>query len=144
MALSDSEPCSVCGRYKNRRVAIDAIIIRDDKILLIKRAVEPFKGFWALPGGGVDFDETAEDAVRKEVWEEVGLKVTSTNFLNIYTAPERDPNQVIALAYFVETEGEPKAGSDAQECEFFSLNHFPEPMALDHKKIIQNYLEKIS
>jgi len=144
MALSNSEPCSVCGRYKNRRVAIDAIIIRDNKILLIKRAFEPFKGFWALPGGGVDFDETAEDAVRKEVWEEVGLKVTSIKFLNIYTDPDRDPNQVTALAYFAETEGEPKAGSDAKECEFFPLNHFPEPVALDHKKIIQEYLDKRS
>lgn len=140
MELSNNEPCATCGRYKNRRIAVDAIIVQDNNILLIKRAVDPFKDFWALPGGGIDFDQTAVEALCLEVKEEVGLTVISSEFLNIYTDPARDPKQVIALAYIVKTEGKPKAGSDAQECKFFPINTLPQPLAFDHAQIIKDYI----
>lgn len=141
MDLSDNIPCPHCGRYKNRRVAVDAIILKDDHILLVKRAVEPFKNTWALPGGGIEFNETADEALRKEVDEEVGLQVVTSNFFNIYTKPERDPKQVIALVYIVEAEGEPVAGSDASMIKFFPLKDLPEIMGFDHRQIIQDYID---
>ncbi len=104
--------------------------------------VEPFKDMWALPGGGIDFGETAEDAVKKEVEEEVGLKVTSSKFLQVYTDPARDPKEVITLSYVVQVEGEPKAGSDAASYQFFSIKTLPEIMAFDHKQIIEDYLKQ--
>lgn len=142
MELSNNLPCPICGRYKNRRVAVDAIIVQENNILLIKRGVDPFKDLWALPGGGIDFDQTAVEALCLEVKEEVGLTVISSEFLNIYTDPARDPKQVIALAYIVKTEGKPKAGSDAQECKFFPINTLPLPLAFDHAQIIQDYIDK--
>jgi 8-oxo-dGTP diphosphatase len=138
--LPNNKPCPHCGRYNNRRVAVDALIFQNNKILLIKRAVEPFKGFWALPGGGIDFDETAEEALQKEVIEETGLKLLSAKFLHIYTDPKRDPKQVITLSYYVEAEGQPKAGDDAKEYRWFDLQKLPE-LAFDHKKIIEDYLK---
>lgn len=134
--ILNNQPCPHCGRYKNRRIAIDAVIVKNGDILLIKRAVEPFKDMWALPGGGIEFDETAEDAVKKEVEEEVGLQIKSTKFLQIYTDPKRDPKQIITLSYLVEVDGEPKAGSDVSSYKFFPLNELPEVMAFDHKQII--------
>lgn len=142
MDLKNNEPCPHCGRYKNRRVAIDALIVKNNTILLIKRGVEPFKNMWALPGGGIEFDQTAEDAIKKEIEEEVSLQVKSTRFLQIYADPKRDPKQVITLSYLVETQGEPKAGSDASAYRFFPLNDLPSEMAFDHKRIIQEYLKK--
>lgn len=140
MDLRNDQPCSVCGRYNNRRVAVDALIIRNDEILLINRKVDPFKDMWAIPGGGIEFDQTAEDAIKKEVEEEVGLRVVSSKFLQIYTDPKRDPKQVMTLSYLVLTEGEPKAGSDASYYQFFSLNNLPDIMAFDHKQIILDYI----
>ncbi|MBI2028997.1 NUDIX hydrolase [Candidatus Gottesmanbacteria bacterium] len=58
--LSNDQHCPVCGRYANRGVSIDAIVIRDHKVLLIQRGVEPNKGFWGTPGGYVGWDESAE------------------------------------------------------------------------------------
>lgn len=138
--LPNNQPCPHCGRYNNRRIAVDAVIIQDNKILLIKRLVEPFKDYWALPGGGIDFDETAEEALQHEVIEETGLKILSSRFLNIYTDPKRDPKQVITLSYYVETEGEPHAGDDAKEYKWFDVHDLPE-LGFDHKKIIEDYLK---
>jgi len=137
-SLPNNQPCPHCGRYKNRRIAIDALIIQNNKILLIKRRVEPFKDFWALPGGGIDFDETAEEALQKEVIEETGLRMVSSKFIQIYTDPNRDPKQVITLSYYVEAEGEPKAGDDATEYKWFDIHELPE-LGFDHKKIIEDY-----
>lgn len=141
--LPPYQKCPYCGRYKNRRLAIDAIIVKYNKILLIKRGTKPFKGFWALPGGGVEWDQTLEDAIHKEVLEETGLTAKSIKFLNIYSDPKRDPFQVITLAYIVEAEGEPKASTDATAYQWFSLGSLPKPLGFDHEKIIADYLKTL-
>ncbi|MDO8673419.1 MAG: NUDIX hydrolase [Dehalococcoidia bacterium] len=141
MDLRNNEPCPVCGRYRNRRIAVDAIILKGESILLIKRRGNPFRGMWALPGGGIEFDETAEEALKKEVEEEVGLSIKTARFLRVYTDPRRDPNQVITLSYLVIAEGKPEAGSDAASYQFFPLDALPEAMAFDHRQIIQDYLD---
>lgn len=144
MTLSNNEPCPHCGRFANRGVTIDAIIINDDKVLLIKRGVEPFKGYWGLPGGYVGWDETIADAVKREVKEELDASVVSVKELGIYSDPSRHPRQCVDVPHYVEIEGEPKAGDDAQEFKYFSLNELPEEMAFDHKQLIHDYLAKKS
>lgn len=136
MDLKSNEQCKVCGRFANRGVSVDAALIRDGKILLIKRGAEPFKGFWALPGGYVEWDESVEDAVKREVKEEVGAAVTSLKLIGVYSVPERHPKQVINIAFLVDVEGEVKAGDDATECSWFDLADLPADLAFDHQKII--------
>src|SRR4051812_33419308 len=118
---------------ENRALTIDAIIVRNTNILLIKRKADPFKGYWALPGGHIDWDEEVADTVKKEVLEETGLHMTSLKLQNVYSNPKRDPKQKITLAYIVETEGEPMAGSDAEKLQWFDVKDLPEEIAFDHK-----------
>lgn len=134
--------CLACGLYKTRGVTIDALIIRNTRILLIKRKLDPYKNLWALPGGHLDFDETIEDAVRREVKEETGLVTTTLKLLGVFSQPQRHPGQFIAVAFVVETTGEPIAGDDAGECNFFPLTALPKPLAFDHTEMIKKYLEK--
>jgi len=134
--------CPCCGRYPTRSVTIDALIVQNKKILLIKRGVTPYKDRWALPGGHVDFDETVEEAVRREVREETNLTVTSAKLLGVYSSPKRHPKQAVAVSYIVDAKGDAKAGDDAENLDFFPLDDLPENLAFDHKEIIGDYLAK--
>lgn len=124
-------------------IAVDGILIKDGKILLIKRKNEPFKGRWALPGGFVEYGEKVEDAVIREFGEEVGIRAKIKKLVGVYSDPNRDPRgHVISIVFLLEGEGEPKAGDDAEDAKFFDLNNLP-PLAFDHEKIIKDALKKI-
>lgn len=138
--LAKNDPCPHCGRYENRGVTIDAVIIKNNKVLLIKRGAEPDKGLWGVPGGYVGWDETTEDTVKREVKEETNLDVKSLKLIGVSSSPKRHPKQVINVVYLVIDDGEAKHGDDAQDLQWFDLNNLPAKMALDHK---QNVLDAL-
>lgn len=91
-----SKKCRACGftYYMNPSAATVAVILRDSptqadsrEILVVRRAKEPAKGTFDLPGGFSDFDETSEEGVIREVMEETGLQVVDTQFL--FSLPNR-------------------------------------------------------
>lgn len=121
-----------------RPFACDMILIENGKILLIRRGREPFKGEWALPGGRIEDNETAEQCLKREMKEETGLEVEPVRLVGIYSDPQRDPRGIIAAAYLVKrTGGVLKAGDDAGEAQWFDLGGTP-PLATDHGKIIKD------
>ena len=123
-----------------RPFACDMVLMEDGKILLIKRAAEPFKGQWATPGGRIEDGESAEDCLKREMKEETGLEVEPIKLTGIYSDPDRDPRGVIAAAYLVKrVGGELKAGDDAGETAWFPIESLPK-LAADHAKIIEDAL----
>ncbi|HID43476.1 MAG TPA: NUDIX hydrolase [Archaeoglobaceae archaeon] len=119
-------------------LTVDAIIPYKGKILLIKRKNEPFKDFYALPGGIVEYGEKVEDALLREVEEEVNLRGKIYKLVGIYSDPARDPRgHFVSTCFIVIPEGEPEAGSDAKDIGLFSLDSLPE-LAFDHKKMIKD------
>jgi len=64
--------------------AVAAVIVEDDRILLIKRGKEPSKGKWSVPGGSVEPGETLEEAVEREVYEETGLEIEIGDVAGVY------------------------------------------------------------
>jgi len=126
---------------KSPKLTVDGIIIKDGKILLVKRKNDPFKGKWALPGGFVEYGEKTEDAVAREVLEETGLKTTVDKTIGVYSDPNRDPRgHTITVVYRLDIRGgELKSGDDASDAKFFDMNQLPE-LSFDHDKIIENVL----
>ncbi len=135
-----NEACLHCGRYANRGISIDAVIIKNEKVLLIQRAAKPNKGYWGTPGGYVDWDESAEKTVAREVKEETNLNVADTKLVGVYSSPTRHPKQVINLLYVVKVDNlsKLKVGDDALSAKWFPLHKLPAKMALDHKQNIKD------
>jgi 8-oxo-dGTP diphosphatase len=114
------------------------VLIEGNRILLVKRGRDPFKGEWAVPGGRIEDNETAEECAKREMKEETGLIIDLIKLTGVYSDPMRDPRKVIAVAYLVKrVGGEPKAGDDASEVKWFDLNNLPK-LCADHSKIVKD------
>jgi len=123
-------------------LAADAIIELADlpgrPIVLIERANPPYG--WAIPGGFVDVGEIVEHAAVREAREEVGLDVNVTALLGIYSDPARDTRgHTVTAVYVAEASGTPVAADDAKNCQIFSLDALPEPLAFDHAQVLADY-----
>ncbi|OPC17698.1 NUDIX hydrolase [Elizabethkingia meningoseptica] len=133
------------------KVAVDAVVFgyfdkEDLQILLIKRKIEPFKGSWALPGGLVLDDEDLDDAVKRELYEEAGIKPDFLEQLYSFGNVGRDPrNRVVSVAYLGLVNPsyfELFADSDAEDAQWFSIHKLPQ-LAFDHQKIIDTALKRL-
>ena len=117
--------CSECSRivYYDPKVAATAVIIRDDKVLLVKRGNEPGYGLWSLPGGYVDRGEIVESAAAREVLEETGLKVDITRLLGVFS---ESGHPVIVVAFQgQEISGHLQTSDETLDIDFFSVDELP-------------------
>ena len=116
------------------------------KVLLIQRALEPFKGKWALPGGFVHVDETIDDAARRELAEEAGLKEVFLEQLYTFGALGRDPRErVVSVAHYALvklSDHQAKAATDAANAEWFPISNAPK-LAFDHAEILALALARL-
>jgi len=125
--------------YKSPKLTTDGVIVKDSKILLIKRKYEPFKGKWALPGGFVDYGEKVEDAVLREIKEETGLVTKIKEIIGIYSDPNRDPRgHSVSIVFLLDIiTGKLRAEDDASGVKFFNFNKLPD-LSFDHSIIIKD------
>lgn len=131
--------------YPRPALTVDCVIFGLDesnklKILLIQRALEPFKGDWALPGGFVDMEEDLEAAALRELEEETGVRNVFIEQLYTFGQPERDPRgRVVSVAYYALVnlgEHPVQASSDADYVDWFELDQLPQ-LAFDHDRIVE-------
>jgi len=126
------------------KVTVDGILhpVSDPKkILVITRKWEPFQGHYALPGGFVDEDEAVEDALVREMKEEVQLDVTIEAILGVFSEKGRDPRgHVVTVVFICSFEGEFAAADDAASVKLVPISDLLEAeVAFDHQKIISHY-----
>lgn len=120
-------------------LTVDAVIPYQNGIVLIRRVNDPFAGFYALPGGIVEYGERVEDAVLREVKEETGIEGKIFKLVGVYSEPDRDPRgHYVSICFVVLPEGgELKAGDDAGDVDVFPLNRLPR-LAFDHERMIRD------
>jgi 8-oxo-dGTP diphosphatase len=109
------------------------------RVLLVRRGHPPFKGKHALPGGFVEIGETVEEACRRELMEETGVKAGRLRLLGVYSDPKRDPRGHTCSVVFLTriARATPKAGDDAAAAEWIE-DWTKLDLAFDHAKILRD------
>jgi 8-oxo-dGTP diphosphatase len=148
------------SKYPAFAVTVDTVFttVRNGQlcVLLVQRGREPFEGSWALPGGFVEPNENADQAVARELLEETGVDVTANTVyleqLKTYSAPKRDPRmRVVSVAYVVlhPYAGEVLGGDDASDARFWAIEDLNLDgkggldLAFDHAEIITDGIERV-
>lgn len=132
-----------CYEYPRPAVTADIVLfgMKNNElfVLLIERGNEPFKGYWAFPGGFIDEDETIETCAHRELKEETGLEGVTLEQFYTFSEPGRDPRgrtiSVGFMGYVTIDDYQPVAGDDAASSKWFPVNALPN-LAFDHDKVM--------
>ena len=137
---------------QNIDVAVDAVVFGYNKrkgisVMLMKRKYAPFQSSWAIPGGFVKDDETLEQAVSRELFEETGVRINYLEQLYTFGAPKRDPRKrIISVAFFglVQTSdfNDFRATTDAEDAMWFNIKELPS-LAFDHEEILNAAINRL-
>lgn len=129
-------------------VTVDVVLFKKylniSQILLIKRKNEPFRDYWALPGGFVDENEDLEIAAKRELGEETSIDLSKLVQIKAYGKPFRDPrSHMVTVAFLGEVEEEVigEAADDAKELAWFAIDELPD-LAFDHHDIVMDAIER--
>ncbi len=130
--------------YQNPKPTATIICMKKDEILLAKRAFEPAKGEWGLPGGFMEMNETLEEAAERELHEETNLKGKVTNLLSTCSHYGTVFGDILSIGVEMKVDdfSEMKAGDDAEELKFFNINNIPKIVFYCHLKFINEYKSK--
>lgn len=149
--------------YPRPSLTVDPVIFGFDaeepspilRVLLIKRADEPFKGMWAIPGGFVEVSDAGDQgesidlAAKRELFEETGISVAYLEQLYTFGTPGRDPRgRVISVAYMAlvrQQDYKVVAGSDAAEARWFAVEDALDhgKLAFDHRDILKVAVQRL-
>jgi len=140
--------CVDCGFVLFLNPASAALgVVRNQRseVLLVRRAIEPYRGFWSLPAGYQEIDETPEEAVRREVYEEGGIDCEVEGLLDLLFVPD-DPRKPGNVAVFLcrALDGEPRPGDEETEARFFPLAGLPDNIGFDNGERILSQLSDAS
>ena len=134
--------CPKCGwiHFVDPKVAAGVLVTRDDSVLLVRRANEPFRGSWTLPAGFVNGGEDPAKAAERECMEETGLSVHVTRVYEIVSGREHPRGADFVIIYQAEyLGGEMKANDDVDAVEWFNKNNLPPLAFLATQKVLQSF-----
>ncbi|WP_194291584.1 NUDIX hydrolase [Cumulibacter manganitolerans] len=141
MSAAPPTRCAGCGRelYVNASPAVGTVLVRDGSFLAIKRAREPWRGYWDIPGGFCDSGEHPEEAAVREIREETGIDVQIVGLAGIYLDVYPFQGDVISILnlYYAATapeDAEPRlVDAEASEVAWLPISDHP-PLAFEHEE----------
>ena len=139
--------CPSCKaiHYQNPKPTATLICIENKKILLVKRAFNPAKGFWSLPGGFMELNETPEQAAQRELKEETNLNGEVIKLLGHCSHFNSVFGDILLLGFLMKINNweSLKAGDDASEARLFDIDNCPDLAFECHHKIFSMYRDLI-
>ncbi len=137
--------CPSCGfiHYSNPIPAAGGIVVKDGRVLFVKRKYEPKVGDWSLPAGFMEHNETPEECALRELKEETGLTGIVKSLVGVYKAGDDPRTQVILIVYHLEvTGGTETPGDDASEIGYFAEGQFPKLAWLSHPRALRDFFAR--
>jgi 8-oxo-dGTP diphosphatase len=107
---------------------VQGLLVRDGRVLIGRRKIEPRRGYWDLPGGFLEEGEEPIAGLRREFLEETGLEVEPVEWVGAFIDPY-EGNFVLGLTWIVRGDGEPVADDDVEELAWISPDELPVEMA---------------
>ncbi len=139
------------GQLRNfniHRITVDAVLLKDRQVLLMKRSIYPHRGRWVLPGGHVEPGEDPAKAVKRELQEETGIKAEVIRFFNFYFINDRkiEPRgPLYNLVYLLKFKsGKIKNSFESSEIKWWPLDKLPRSLGFHHSKILKDYLKSLN
>lgn len=135
--------CTACGHivFFAPAVAVLALVVQDEQVLLVQRAHDPQKGKWVTPAGFMEWDEDPAAAARREVREETGLDVRIDRLLDVFHTPDDGGMADVVIAYAASiVDGTLQAADDAQAASWFSRENLPELAFLPTRQILARWV----
>jgi len=117
--------CKKCGfiDYKNPKIVAGSLVVKNKKILLCRRAIEPSYGKWTFPSGYLDASETPEEGAIREAKEEVNIRIKLKKLFIIFTVRKKNLIQFVFLADHVNKTYKP--GIETLDAKYFSFDEIP-------------------
>ncbi len=138
--------CSKCEFifYQNSKPCVGGIILKGNEILLTQRGIEPYKGYWDVPGGFLELGEHPEDGVKRELHEELGMRCKIKKLFGMFMdtyGPSGD--WILNIYYIVEPTTKIKgATDDIVDYGFFPFNKLPRKIAFPAARQVLNLLKR--
>lgn len=122
----ERQVCDACGwvAYQNPKVVTGAVVATDGQVLLCRRSIEPRRGFWTLPAGYLELNETVEEGAQREAWEEAQARIVLDGILAVYSIARIGQVQVIFRAGF-DGPVQFAAGEESLDVQLFAWDDIP-------------------
>lgn len=138
--------CPQCGfiHYRNPVPAAGGIITRRGAICLVRRAFAPRQGFWSIPAGFMEYDESPRECAERELAEETGLSARAGDVLGVYSGFDDPRQHAVLVVYWMREseEREPVPGDDAEDVRFFPPGDLPTNIAFRaHRDALRDTLQ---
>src|SRR3989344_8962704 len=143
----DSEKVKKCNRcsftfWNNPKPVVSVLLHKDRRILMIKRAEEPFMSYWVLPGGFIYYGETAQDAIKREVKEETGLDITIRGTIGVYLIDDDPRGMHIDIIFHATPGGKITLSSEDSNWKYFMPDKLPKHIAYKHRYAINDWYKE--
>ncbi|NMC43060.1 MAG: NUDIX hydrolase [candidate division Zixibacteria bacterium] len=144
-ALDERErpQCPSCGfiYYQNPAPAAGAVLVQDDRILLVRRSVPPRQDDWCLPAGFIEWNEHPQQTAVRELKEETGLEISIRGIFDIFFGMDDPRTHAVLILYLADViGGEAAPGDDAAEVRWFDFDHLPPNIAFQaHRDALALY-----
>jgi len=117
--------CADCGfiAYENPKVVVGSVVVLEERILLCRRAIDPRRGYWTLPAGYLELNESTAAGAEREAYEEARARIVIEGLLAVYDIPRISQVQVIYRARLADPEV--AAGPESLEVQLFHWDEIP-------------------